>query len=296
MTVMGSAVFPTWLFQGLQIMHNTLIYSLAGRLLATLGIFVWVRGPEDLLWAAALQSSATVLSGLLALPTILALKNLDWSKPRWAGVCDVARKSRHLAVTDYALTALSNSTIFFVGMVQSKEVVGIYAAIEKTMRAGASMFIPLIQAVQPRWVQAWYRHGAAMQPGSLQKWSLFFLLLTLIGGVIAYGCAEWGLAMLFDRATAGHADWAKILSFWLPCYVANAMLSTWWWVASGREQGLLTRVLPAALLQAGVFVFALTKVNTETALWGWALCEALMTVLLVYRSGLLSNQQTHSRL
>lgn len=296
MTVLGSAVFPTWLFQGLQIMHNTLIFGLAGRLLATLGIFLWVRAPEDLLWAAALQSSATVLSGLLALPTILALPSLSWCKPQWAGVYEVARKSRHLALTDYALTALANSTIFLVGMVQSKEVVGIYAAIEKTLRAGASMFFPLIQAVQPRWVQAWHRQGSGAQPHSLQKWSWVLVSLAVLGGLVAHVCAEWGLALLFDQATAGHANWAEILAFWLPCYVANAMLGAWWWVASGREQRLAQRVLPGALLQACVFTLALTNASTEAALWSWAVCEALMTLLLVRGSGLVLGAQAQTRL
>lgn len=288
MTVVGSAVFPTWLFQGLQIMHNTLFFGLAGRVLATCGIFLLVDGPQDLLWAAALQSSATFLSGLMALPTILALPCLAWSRPHWAGICDVARKSRHLAITDYTLTALANSTVFLMGMVFSKEVVGMYAAIEKTIRAAASMFSPLIQAAQPRWVQAWHRQGQIFQPQRLHSWTVVFLLLALVGAVTAHTFAEWGLALLFNEATASHADWAKILSFWLPFNVANAMLSAWWWVASGREKQLAKRVLPGAVLQATVFAWALHTTHTELALWAWVTCEAFMTLLLTHRSGLVS--------
>ncbi len=288
MTVVGSAVFPTWLFQGLQIMHNTLFYGLAGRLLVTCGIFLYVDGPQDLLRAAALQSSATFLSGLMALPTILALPCLDWSRPKWAGICEVARQSRHLAITDYALTALANSTVFLMGMVHMKEVVGMYAAIEKTMRAAASMFIPLIQAAQPRWVQAWHRQEKVFQPQRLHKWTVVFLTLALLGAVTAHVCAEWGLKLLFNEETARHADWAQILSFWLPFNVANAMLSAWWWVASGREKQLVKRVLPGAMLQATFFALTLTSANTDAALWVWVICEAFMTLLLAYRSGLLS--------
>ncbi len=288
MTVVGSAVFPTWLFQGLQIMHNTLIFGLAGRVLATWGIFMFVDGPQDLLWAAALQSSATFMSGLLALPTIVTLPCLAWSRPHWTGICEVARKSRHMAITDYTLTALANSTVFLMGTVYSKEVVGMYAAIEKTIRAAANMFSPLIQAAQPRWVQAWHRQEQVFQPRRLHTWTLVFFSLALLGALSAHTLAEWGLALLFNEATALHADWAKILSFWLPFNVANAMLSAWWWVASGREKKLVKRVLPGAVIQASIFVLALNTVNTESALWAWVICEAFMTLLLAHRSGLLS--------
>jgi hypothetical protein len=70
--------------------------------------------------------------------------------------------------------------------------------------------------------------------------------------------------------------------------MANAMLSAWWWVASGREKQLAKRVFPGAVLQASVFVLALNTANTESALWAWVICEAFMTLLLAHRSGLLS--------
>lgn len=285
-TVAGSVLFPTWLFQGLQIMHHTLICGVAGRLLATCGIFLWVNSPEDLLWAAALQSSATLLSGLLALPLILALPGLQWSWPRWSGVLAVAKNSRHLAASEYALTALANSTVFLLGTVQSKEVVGIFAAIEKTLRAAASLFMPIIQAAQPRVVQSWYRQKAQGIPNSLQTWSWRLLMLTMMCSALGYGLSEWGLSLLFGQVTSGYVHWAKILCAWLPFYVANAMLGSWWWIASGREHAYAKRTLPGVVFQATVFAMALFTGSPELALWIWVLGEFGMTCLLTYQSGI----------
>lgn len=294
LTVAGSVLFPTWLFQGLQTMHHTLFCGVAGRLLATGGIFLWVKGPEDLLWAAALQSSATLLSGLLALPVILTLPSLQWSWPHWQGVREVARHSRRLAVSEYAKTALANSTVFLLGMVQSKEVVGIYAAIEKTLRAAASLFMPLIQAAQPRVVQRWHQPSPQGIPQHLQAWSWRLLLLSWVCAALGYLFSEWGLQILFDQATAGHAHWARILCAWLPFYVANAMLGSWWWIASGRENGYAKRTLPGVVLQAGMFAAALWTGSPELALWVWVLGECCMTGLLAHQSGIFSARAIRS--
>lgn len=293
LTVAGSVLFPTWLFQGLQIMHHTLLFGVAGRLLATCGLFLWVKSPEDLQWAAALQSSATLLSGLLALPAILGLPGLQWSWPHWKGIKAVAKKSRHLAVSEYALTALANSTVFLLGTVQSKEVVGIYAAIEKTMRAAASLFMPIIQASQPRVVQSWHQQQPYAIPPRLPTWSWRLLMLTVLCSVLGYELSEWGLQILFGQATSGHTHWAKILCAWLPFYVANAMLGSWWWIASGREHDYAKRTLPGAIFQATVFAGALLTGSPELALWVWVFGEFCMTALLTYRSGLLSPHTIH---
>lgn len=288
--VAGSLLFPTWLFQGLQTMHYTLFCGVAGRLLATGGIFVGVNGSQDLLWAAAWQSSATWLSGLLALPVIFTRPSLQWSRPNWQGVRAVARNSRPLAVSEYALTALANSTVFLLGMVQSKDVVGIYAAIEKTLRAAASLFMPVIQAAQPRVVQSWYQQPARCVPTQLSTWSWRLLLFTAVCAALGTGLSEWGLHILFGQATAGHGHWARILCAWLPFYVANAMLGSWWWIASGREQGYAQRTLPGVVLQASLFAAALWTGSTELALWTWVLGECCMTALLAHQSGLFSAQ------
>ena len=288
LTTAGSVFFPTWLFQGLQVMQRTLIYGLAGRLLATGGIFIGVNEPDDLILAAALQSSATLLSGLLALPGILTLPSLRWPRPSWQGVCQVAHKSRGLAASEYALSALANSTIFFLGMVQSKEVVGVYAAIEKTLRAAASMFLPLIQAAQPKVVQAWYQLEYQTIPPRLSSWSWRLMASALVCAVLGYHLCEWGLTLLFGEATQGYVHWAKILCVWLPFYVVNAMLGAWWWIASGREKGFAQRALPGAVLQASLFVATLLTGSTEASLWSWVLGETLMTLLLLYKSGLLT--------
>jgi O-antigen/teichoic acid export membrane protein len=173
-------------------------------------------------------------------------------------------------------------------MTSSKDMVGIYAAIEKTLRAAASLFFPFIQAAQPYWVQAWHLKEVLIHPFNLKKYSIILFILSIMVAFISYLFSEWGLSLLFDRSISQFSFLAKILSFWLPFFIFNSMISSWWWVASGRERLMAKRSLPGVLLQASVFSWMLFIFNIEFALWGWVLCEVIMSMLLIYRSGFLS--------
>ncbi|PUE35647.1 hypothetical protein B9Z52_00185 [Limnohabitans sp. Jir72] len=286
--VLGSLTFPTWMFQGMQVMHLTMVLGVLGRLLMTGALFLWVSGPEDLLWAAAFQGGATLMSGVLALMVLARMPGLRWCLPTWRGVQDVAMSSREFAVSEFSLTAVANSTVFFVGLVESKEVVGVFAAIEKALRAAASSFSPLIQAMQPRIVQAWIGCQEGV-PRVLLPWSRRVALLALVCGLTGIMVTPWALHGLFGQAIEGHEAWGQMLCVWVPFSVTNMLLAQWWWLGSGRGRGYARRVLPGVILQAGLF-FTLTSL--EGVSWGigcWVLGELLMTGLLLFRSGWLND-------
>jgi PST family polysaccharide transporter len=286
--VLGSLTFPTWFFQGMQVMHFTMILGVLGRLVVTGALFLGVSGPDDLLWAAAFQGGATLISGVLALVVLIRMPALRWCLPTWQGVRAVAVSSRELALSEFSLTAMANSTVFFVGLVQTKEVVGVFAAIEKALRAAASSFTPLIQAMQPRVVQAWSQCREGV-PDMLWPWSRRVVGLSLACGLMGIMLTPWALHWLFGRTVEGYEGWGQILSVWLPFSVINSLLAQWWWVGAGRGLGYARRVLPGVILQGGLFFTLTNMAGVVWGIWGWVLCEMLMTGLLLFRSGWLND-------
>lgn len=281
--VLGSLLFPTWLFQGLQIMHYTMAYSVVGRVIAAIAILGLVRGPDDLVLAAALQGSATVFSGILALHVIWRLPGMRWCWPRCAGVRDLFKQSRSLALSEFSLTALANSTVLIVGMAHTKDIVGVYAAIEKAMRAALGLFTPLIQALQPRMVQAW-QFSAKDVPPLLLVWSLRVVGAALAASIAGVVLTPWLLTLLFGQVVTSYTHWGQIFCIGLPLSVANAMLGMWWWIASGRQAAYAPRVALGVGIQATLFLGCAMLVGITWALWAWVLAEALMLALLFHRS------------
>ncbi|MDH3338312.1 MAG: oligosaccharide flippase family protein [Gammaproteobacteria bacterium] len=248
--VLGSLLFPTWLFQGLEIMHLTTLCNVGGRLLATAGIFVLVKDPGDVAIAALLQASATAISGLLAMPFLFGRLRLNLFIPRyrlWPELRRTFAEARALAPAEFITDAFSNSGIFILGLFASDAAVGVYAAIEKIARAGASLFQPLIKALFP----VLSGHWMSATPDATEHcriWTQRILLLAAIAAIAMFAVAPFGLELLFGAGWSEYAALLRVLAAWLAANVAAAVLGQFWLLARG-ERSTYAR----CLVFAGVF-------------------------------------------
>lgn len=248
--VLGSLLFPTWLFQGLEIMHLTTLCNVGGRLLATVGIFVLVKDPGDVATAALLQASATAISGLLALPFLFGRLRLSLFIPRyrlWPELRRTFADARALAPAEFITDAFSNSGIFILGLFASDAAVGVYAAIDKIARAGASLFQPLIKALFP----ALSGHWMSASPDATEhcrNWTRRILLLAAIAAIAMFAVAPFALELLFGAGWSEYAALLRVLAAWLAASVVAAVLGQFWLLARG-ERSTYAR----CLVIAGVF-------------------------------------------
>ncbi|MBT8091726.1 MAG: oligosaccharide flippase family protein, partial [Gammaproteobacteria bacterium] len=265
--VIGSLLFPTWLFQGLEIMHFTTVCSVGGRLLATIGIFVFVRDSGDVVTAAFLQASATALSGLLALPFILGRLRLRFTMS-WRRLVKSARRTldeaRMLAPAEYVTDAISNSNVFVLGLFAGDAAVGVYAAIEKIARACASLFQPLTKALFPslagRWLSA--THDAELRS---RHWTRIILLLALLASMVMLAAAPFALELLFGAGWAEHAALLRVLAAWIVANVTAVVLGQFWLLARGRKSVYARGLFFAGALQlfasvTGAWLFGVTGI------------------------------------
>ncbi|MDH3534033.1 MAG: oligosaccharide flippase family protein [Gammaproteobacteria bacterium] len=249
--VLGSLLYPTWLFQGLQIMHFTAACSVGGRLLATVGIFVLVQDAGDVVFAALLQASATAMSGLLALPILFGRVRLSLVVP-WRRVRVRMRRTladaRPLALAEYLTDAVGNSGVFILGFFASDAVVGVYAAVEKMARAGASLFQPLMKALFPALAARWISR-AADTPVYCRSWTRRMLSLAIVLGVAMFVAAPTALELLFGAGWAEHALLLRVLAVWIAASVAATVVGQFWLLARGARSAYARCLIAAGAVQ-----------------------------------------------
>ncbi len=158
LTVFGTIAFPVWLFQGLEQMRLITTFNVAGRLLATLGIFILVQQPEDHLKAAFLQSSATLASGAMAFLFLKKKSPVEWHWAGWSEVYDYFKSGKNYFISDFFNSIFNNIPVLILGIHASKEIVGIFSALEKVIRSFLSLFSPFQRAIFPKAVSA-YKHS-----------------------------------------------------------------------------------------------------------------------------------------
>lgn len=150
MLVVGSVLFPQWLFQGLEQLKIVSIIQIIARVVAAAGIFLLVETTDDLLWAVWLQSANMTFAGLLTLPFVfIALRGVRLKLPTRNALVSQLREGWHIFVSSLAANSYTTSSIFILGLVLTPLAVGFYSVAEKLVRALLMLFGPIIQAIYP---------------------------------------------------------------------------------------------------------------------------------------------------
>ena len=149
LTVVGTAVFPAWFFQGLEQMRLITVAQAAARALSIPALLFFVRNPGDYLEAAAIQGSVSVLAGLLVAPAVWKRLHGRPPRPRLSPIAGTLREGRHLFVAQMGFVLSTNTTTIVLGFIAGSTAVGYYSAADKVIRAVSSLLGPVAQALYP---------------------------------------------------------------------------------------------------------------------------------------------------
>jgi PST family polysaccharide transporter len=147
--VIGQALVPIWLFQGLERMQFITWINSLPKIMATIAIFIWVRTPDDWLLVPILNAIAFIISGLAALWVVryrLNIRLLGFSK---SGMWLQLKSGWHVFFSTIAVSLYTISTTFLLGLFTNNTIVGVFAAADKLARVVAGLYTPFAQAFYP---------------------------------------------------------------------------------------------------------------------------------------------------
>jgi PST family polysaccharide transporter len=183
LAVAGNALFPLWLFQGIEQMRSISIFTGLGRLLAAVLVVLLVKGPKDTVLATALLSFGFVFAGLLGMTVALRKHIKHFHRPVRSEIVTALSEGRHLFITTAAVSLYSNTNTFLVGILAGVEQAGYFALADKLIRAISGIIAPVIQATYP--------HMIALMTKSKEQALIFIrkVAFAAIGGGLVFGLA-----------------------------------------------------------------------------------------------------------
>ncbi|GAA5534861.1 hypothetical protein Dalu01_03276 [Deinococcus aluminii] len=146
---LGTAVFPTWLFQGVERMGFVVLFNLASKASSTALIFLLVRRSDDLPKVIAIYGLSGLFAGVVA---FLYGRRLVGAF-QWPSLAHLWRELKlgwPMFFTSLSSVVLTNSGVILAGLFLPAAVVGGYAATERLAKAANTMFQPITQAIFPR--------------------------------------------------------------------------------------------------------------------------------------------------
>lgn len=149
-TVVGSVLFPAWLFQGMERMVAISMINLVMRLIVVIGIFTMIRRPGDYLLYAGLTSLGAVGSGLLGVGVAFYMFKLHPAIPSWRGIWEELVEGWMLFLSMASVSLYTVGNAFILGLLTNHTVVGYYTAAEKIVKAVLGLLGPVSQAAYPK--------------------------------------------------------------------------------------------------------------------------------------------------
>ncbi len=146
----SNVLFPGWLYTGLERMVKISVICLSLRIIASLGIFVFIHRPEDYIIYAGLLSLQTVVSGIVGCCYAFKILKIRLVKPSIPEVRQVLSEGWAMFLSSAAMSFYTSGNAFILGITTNYLVVGYYSAAEKIVVAVLKLYVPIAQALYPR--------------------------------------------------------------------------------------------------------------------------------------------------
>jgi PST family polysaccharide transporter len=151
--VIGSALFPVWLFQGMERMQFISIITGISKLASAASVVLLVHSRQDAFLATLLQSFGWVIAGLIGVTFGIRKFSLRPVLPDRKSIVAMLHDGRHLFVSTAAITLYTNTNVFLVGAIAGNTEAGYFSLADRFIRAVTGLAFPVIQATYPRVVR-----------------------------------------------------------------------------------------------------------------------------------------------
>lgn len=280
--VIGNVIYPQWFFQGLEQLRAISIIQVLARTIILCGIFVAVKGPDDIYWAAFFQSGGILLGGLIAVPhTLKALKDSSFIRPKLVTIRSQLKDGWHFFLSSAAVNIYTTSNTIILGLIAEPLIVGYYFVAEKMIRAVLMIFSPITSAIYPHVS----RLASADDPELFRKFiSKVIALFICLGIFLSAGVFLFAPLLISSLFGTGYTASIAVLQVFallpLPLSVSS-VLGTLIMLPYGQQKDVSRVLLAAAVVDLAIFIPATYFFGAIGAAGANVAVESFVTLALI---------------
>lgn len=145
----GMVFQQNWLFQGLQKMHFITITSVIARSLSLVGIFVFVKSPNDLPLYCLFYACTNLITGIIGTVFAYLYIGVRFIRISFGDIIDELKSGWYVFTTSFSSKVFNAFGITVLGIMATEYDVGIYSAIQKIPQALLLAWSPISQVLYP---------------------------------------------------------------------------------------------------------------------------------------------------
>ena len=247
---------PMWYFLGLERMRAPSALDAGTKILAALGVFIWVKTPEHGWRVLALQAIAAT-AALIWLTTWM-YREIPLRRPGLAHAVQTLRDSAGVFVFRASSGLYNQANALVLGLLTTPQAVAFFGGAERIIRAAINLLHPLSQALFPRMshlaVTDTRRAGRLLTAGMVGLGGLGILL-----GVTAAVGAPLLVRVILGPGYEAAIPVLRILAILPPTIAVGTLLGIQWALPMGLERPFYLFVLAAGMLNIILAVFLVPR-------------------------------------
>lgn len=280
LAVIGNALFPSWLFQGFERMPLVTFANVTSKLIITGCIFLFVTSPSDTVLAAAIQSSAFIVSGVISLAMIpYVCPGVRFGRFDWSLMKQMASDGWSIFVSQASAIVVNGSNIFILGLIHGPVAVGHYSVAEKIIKAANNAQVPICNSIYPRSAAKFSRskeEGMAFLRSVLK----YALPLMALGSIAIFVLADYLVHFLAGQKDDSIALMLRILAI-LPLSVfLDNILGTQILLNIGAKRQFMWAILIAGIVSIVLSLMLVPKLEGTGSAIVYVLAQLTLLVLM----------------
>ena len=147
--VLGNVLFPVWFFMGMERMKFITVITIVTRLLSLIPIFLFVKSSSDYLLVPVINSSGTILSGIISVVIVTKVFKIKYVVPSFNEIIHSLKDSSQYFLSRISVSVYTISNVFTLGLFGTNTMVGYYSAAEKLFIALQQAYLPVNNSIYP---------------------------------------------------------------------------------------------------------------------------------------------------
>lgn len=183
--VLGQALIPLWLFQGLETMKYMTYFNILAKFIATGSIFIFVQEQSDYFLVPILTSLGFIIAGILSLYWAVKEFKMKFYIPSKIQLATQLKEGWHVFINNVFVNLYSTTNTVILGLLTNNTIVGYYNLAEKIVGAISGLFVPVTQALYP-FMSSIFKESKNKFRNIFTKTTLIFSTISLTFIILLY--------------------------------------------------------------------------------------------------------------
>jgi O-antigen/teichoic acid export membrane protein len=252
-TLIGTTLFPQWLFQGLEKLKIVSTIQVFSRIIAFALIFILIKEPGDVYLATALQGGGLMIGSAICIPLIIKIfKGTKLISPKKEDIVTQLKSGWHVFLSTAAINAYTTCNTFFLGLMVSPANLAQFHIAEKLIRAAQALYSPISNAIYPH-ISKMATENPAEALKFNRKLTTILTPLALIGSAVIFFISDILVSTMFGSEYKEAAKILKILCPLPTLIILSNILGIQTMLPFGMEKEFSKILLSSAILNFAIF-------------------------------------------